>query len=197
MKVFTIIAIFLICSNVYAKQDILKSYLKSNWDINKTQKIYLEKGEILVESDVTTTAKIQHFKFRAYALSNKTCRKALRKLSMLENFKNLIGFITRSTYQEESKLFTLRADHALLPSAMLINIIVDRPTKTGKYQFTFPTGMFTGLKGYFEITSVNKKCLFYAKSAWSGKKSKHPDFLIELFSEGLSKIAGGILMRKI
>jgi hypothetical protein len=79
---------------------------------------------------------------------------------------------------------------------MIIHIIVDRPTKAGRYPFTFPTGIFTGLTGYFDIKQVDKKCIFYAQSSWNGNKTRLPNFIIEIFSETLSKMGGAILMRK-
>jgi hypothetical protein len=115
---------------------------------------------------------------------------------MLENYKNWIDFINYSEYQEQSHLFTLKADHPLLPYPMVIHIIVERPTKKGKYPFSFPTGLFGGLKGYFEILEFEKKCFFYAESHWEGKKTKLPGFIVEIFSETLSKVGGELLMRK-
>ena len=115
---------------------------------------------------------------------------------MLESYKDWIGFIKYSDYNEKSHLFTLRADHPLLPFPMIIHIIVERPTKQGRYPFTFPTGIWSGLAGYFEVVEFENRCLLYAESHWKGKKTKIPGFIVEIFSETLSKIGGEVLMRK-
>lgn len=196
MKIFIFIALnslFLHSSPAISTEHLLKD----RWDLSKTQREYLLDHKVLALSDVNTDdAGIQHFKLKAAALHKKTCTKVLRKLSMLEEYHNLVSFIKSSTYDEKSKLFTIKADHPVLPYPMIVHIIVDRPTKMGIYHFVFPTGMFRGLKGYFEITETNKKCLFFATSTWSGKKDRLPDFVIELFSETLSKLGGELLMRK-
>lgn len=180
----------------YAAELSLNDFLDSTWRLNSAQQAYLKKGEILADTNVETIGKDQTFSAKGMAMHKKKCTKVLRKLSKLENFKDWISFFTRSDYNEESKLFTLRADHFLLPYPMIIFIIVDRPTKPGKYHFTFPTGIFTGLKGFFEIKEINKRCIVYTESFWRGKKTKLPDLVIELFTEALSKKAGEILMRK-
>lgn len=188
-----------------SKKQSLDEYSKVRWDLSRTQKRYLLEHKVLADAEVKTfdskmdrakKLKRQSFNLKALALHTKNCTKALRKLSMLEEYKNWIGFIKRSDYNEINKLFTLSADHPLLPYPMRIHIIVNRPTKEGLYNFTFPTGLFRGLKGFFEIKEFNNKCLFYASSNWEGRKTKLPDFVIELFSETLSKIGGELLMRK-
>ncbi|MBD67157.1 MAG: hypothetical protein CME62_18295 [Halobacteriovoraceae bacterium] len=177
--------------------DAIQKYLGKRWELSKTEKNYLEKGEVLADANVTTIKKEQEFKLKAVALHPKTCTKVLRKLSMLENYSQWISFINRSEYNEKNKLFTLRADHMLLPFPMIVHIIVDRPTQPGVYPFVFPTGIFTGLKGEFEIKKVDERCLFYAHSKWRGEKTKIPDLVIEVFSETLSKLGGEVLMRKV
>lgn len=175
----------------------VKNFLKPRWDLNNSQYNNLWDAETLAWSDVSSKDSNQTFQLKVAALHPKKCRKALKKISLLENYKDWIGFIKRSTYHEKSLLWTLRADHPLLPSAMLIHVLLERPTKPGKYSFSFPTGMFTGLTGEFEIVDIGKKrCLLFAKSHWTGKSTKFPDLVIEIFSETLSKLGGDILMRK-
>ena len=79
---------------------------------------------------------------------------------------------------------------------MLVHIIVKRPTKEGKYLFTFPTGLFSGLKGHFLIKNINNRCSLYAQSHWHGRKTKIPSFVIELFTQTLSRLGGEMIIRK-
>ena len=133
---------------------------------------------------------------KAVSFHPKTCKKALRKLQLLENYSEWIDFIKISKYNDKTKLLTIFADHMLLPYPMIVHINVERPTKPGIYKFSFPTGIFTGLAGTFHITEINHQCLLFAKSYWSGTPTSIPDLVIELFSEGLAKLGGDILIRK-
>lgn len=178
------------------KCDELKEFFKNKWPLNQNRINMIQKGEVLTDATVVTNGAIQSFSLKAIVLHPKSCNKALRKISMLEMYDDWISFITYSTYNEKNKLFTLKADHVLLPYPMIIHIIVDRPTKAGIYPFSFPTGMFKGLKGFFEISKFNNKCLFYSDANWSGNKTKIPDLVIEIFSETLSRIGGEVLIRK-
>ncbi len=196
MKIIVIIQFLLISFPSFSQTKDIKTYMSKRWKLSKTQINYLVKGKVLADSEVDSKDKVQTFDLQASALHQKKCKKALRKLSKLELYQDWIGFIKSSTYQEKSHLFTIKADHPLLPFPMLVHISVDRPTKEGRYNFTFPTGMFRGLTGFFDIIELNKRCLFYAESHWKGKKSKIPNFVIELFSETLSKMGGELLMRK-
>jgi hypothetical protein len=196
MKFFLIVQLFFLSFFCFAKEMNLNQYLKPKWQLSKTQIKYLKNDKVLAVSDVESESGMQTFDLKAAALHTKKCRKVLRKLSRLENYQEWIGFIKSSTYLQKSNLFTLKADHPLLPYPMIVHIIVERPTKKGRYPFTFPTGLFTGLEGYFEISEFNNRCFFYAESHWKGKKTKLPDFIIEIFSETLSKVGGELLMRK-
>ena len=193
-KSISYIFFFLMSSHLYSQD--MESYIQSKWKLSKTQIEYLHKGKVLAQSQVKSKEKTQKFDLKAMAYHSVRCSKALRKLSLLESYNDYIGFIKSSKYNDKNKLFTLTADHTLLPTPMIIHIIVDRPTKMGKYPFTFPTGIFRGLKGYFEITEFNKRCLLYAQSHYNGKASRFPDIVIEMFSETLSKLGGELLMRK-
>jgi hypothetical protein len=196
MKVFVFTILIFLNYFSYAADNSTDIYVKSLWKLSKTQKKYLNNGEIIADSNVTDSKGIQNFDLKAIALHKNTCSKVLRKLSLLEQYSTWIDFIKSSQYNEKARLFTLTADHTLLPYPMIIHIIVDRPTKEGKYPFRFPTGIFRGLTGHFDIKQVEKKCIFFAKSSWSGKKTRLPNFAIEIFSETLSKLGGAILMRK-
>ena len=195
MKLFTIIIIFFLNFNATATAD-LQIFLKNKWKLSKTQMRYFNNAKILAKSEVDDFDDKQSFGMKALVKHPRKCSKALRKLSLLEQYQDWINFIKMSKYDPKNRLFTIKADHPLLPFPMIVHIIVDRPTKEGRYPFVFPTGMFRGLSGYFEIREFNKKCVFYAHSNWIGKKTKIPNIVIEIFSETLSKIGGEILIRK-
>ena len=176
----------------------LEQFINQNWKINTSQIEYLNQGNIISKAKVESIdEKLQDFTLQGYGIHPKRCNRALRKLSMFEKYSEWVSFIKKSTYKEKSRLLTLKAEHSLLPYPMLIHILVERPTKVGLYKFSFPTGIFTGLKGEFEIRQLpDKRCVLYAHSHWRGKNTKIPNFVIELFSETLSRLGGEILIRK-
>lgn len=174
----------------------LNAFFKQNWKLNESSLEYLEKGEVLSEADVSSDDKTQSFTLNGAGLHKNRCSTVLRKLSMLEKYEDWISFIKSSKYNEKRRLFTVKADHTLLPYPMIVHIIMDRPTKPGVYKYAFPTGMFAGLIGTYTIKDINNRCLIYAESSWRGKKTAIPNMVIKLFVEGLSKTGAELLIRK-
>ena len=196
IKIF-IFNLILTPSLLLAKDDkTVEGFFKDKWKLTKTSINYLNKGEILAESSVTSTDKKQSFGLKAAAVHPKNCTKVLRKLSMLESYDEWISFIKKSEYSDERGLATIKADHTLLPYPMIVHIFVKRPTEPGVYPFSFPTGIFKGLTGTFTIGERQGKCMVFSQSHWSGNK-QIPDFVVSIFAETLTKLAGQILFRKI
>ncbi|MAZ47926.1 MAG: hypothetical protein CME65_05145 [Halobacteriovoraceae bacterium] len=183
-------------ASLYAIPKDLKQYLKSRWKLSYTEEKYLDQGKILTDANVTDQQGLQSFDMQATAWHQKKCRKVIRKLSQFELYPEWISFIKKLRYNDQTKLMTMHADHPLLPFPMIVNIVVERPKKPGHYKFRFPTGIFKGLTGYFDIAQYNNRCHLYVESHWTGKKSKIPNLVIELFSETLARIGGEILMRQ-
>ncbi len=187
MKLLIYFSLFLFSQAIFAKDVKLIKFYNNHWQITNKSIEYLKKGEILAESSVENhKGNVQSFKINIAALHKRKCSRVLRKLSMYENYSDWISFIKSSKYDEKNKLLTIKADHTLLPFPMIVHIIVERARTEGVYSFSFPTGMFKGLKGKFLIKQHNAGCAFYADSKWIGKHTKIPNFVIELFSETLT-----------
>lgn len=192
VKLFVLTLIFF---NFCHADDVSDFFLKY-WKMSPQAIEAVKNKEIISDADVETKDNEQYFVMNGAALHNKSCTTAFRKLSRLENYKDYVDFISQSNYKKKDRLFVVRADHTLLPFPMLVYIIVDRPTKEGKYPFSFPTGIFPGLSGDFIIKEINGRCALYVHSFWKGKKTKIPDLVIEMFSETLARIGGEVLIRK-
>lgn len=190
------IALILIISSSLCLGETLKNNIKKLWPDALNSLDFLKSSQILVNSSVSSTLKNQDFQMKAMLYHPKSCTIALRKISRFELYPQWISFIKSLQFEEQKQLITIHADHTLLPFPMIIHILSKRPTKPGVYDFSFPTGMYKGLKGQYHILDTAERCLFYAHSSWSGAKSKVPDFILELFTESLTKIAGNILIRK-
>lgn len=174
----------------------LDQFFKGKWKLNKSSLEYLRAGKILAETEVSSSGKEQSFSMKAAGWHNKKCSLVLRKLSRLEMYQDWISFVKSSEYDEKRNLFTVKADHTLLPYPMIVHIIMQRPSKPGVYKFTFPTGIFAGLVGRYTVEEKENRCLLYATSSWKGPKTNIPDLIVELFVEGLTKKAAELLIRK-
>ena len=174
----------------------LETFFQDKWKLNKSSLDYLKQGKVLAEAEVESDKNNQSFSMHAAGWHNKKCALVLRKLSQLEKYEEWISFVKSSRYQEKYGLLTIKADHTLLPYPMIVHILMQRPTKEGVYKFSFPTGIFAGLVGEYTVEEKDKRCLIYAKSNWSGKKTNIPDVVVELFVEGLTKLAAELLIRK-
>lgn len=174
------------------------NFFNKNWKISKNVFKALKRDHVIVDSQVDNQSKLntQSFSMKAMAYHPKKCSKVIQKLAKFEHYPDMIDFIKDVSYDEKFHLLKVRADHILLPFPMIVHIIMKRPTTEGVYDFIFPTGLFQSLKGTFEIREKDKRCAVFAKSYWSGKHTKIPNFAIELFSETLTKIAVKTLIRK-
>lgn len=191
-----IIIFFFLLHSALGLADEVSDFYKAHWKLSDQAIKALKNKEILSEAEVETMGDKQLFTMQGAALHNKGCSVILRKLSRLEEYSDWIGFIKSSQYSEKNNLFTVRADHTLLPYPMIVYIFVKRPTKEGKYPFVFPSGIFTGLEGNFIIKELDGRCGLYFHSYWKGQKTNIPSVVIELFSETLARIGGEVLMRK-
>jgi hypothetical protein len=193
---FFILSLCILVSVQATETGSLDEFYRDKWKLTQKSYEYLKKSELLVDSTVTSTGKKQAMNIKIAGAHKKKCPKILRKLSMFDQYKNWVSFIHESKYSAENKLLTIKADHTLLPFPMIVHVIVDKPIKEGTYPFLFPTGIFTGLKGTMYIKQQKEYCAVYSEANWAGNK-KIPDFVVELFSETLSKLAAKALLRKI
>ena len=177
-------------------QTEMEKFFQDKWKLSRTDKKYLLKNKVLADANVDTHKNIQSFKLKTRGLHTKRCERVLKKLSRFEDYADWIDFIKSSTYSEKNNLLTMKADHTLLPFPMIVHIIMQRPTGPGEYPFTFPTGIFKGLKGRLYVKNLHGRCLFYSVANWQGKDTGISDLVIELFSETLAIKGGETLFRK-
>lgn len=188
--------LFLVSLPLFANKQVLEKEILTLWPeaINSINEI--NSTNIIVDSVATSGKNKQSFNMKAMALHPKSCLKALRKIQRFDLYPEWISFIKKAKYNEQKSLLTLSADHILMPFPMTVEILTKKPKAPGVYQFSFPSGMYKGLKGTYTIKEINHRCLFYAQGEWQGKKSRVPNMILELFTQTLTKIAGKILIRK-
>lgn len=196
MKIIHLLIISLLIPKVFSS-----NLDKKITPLKKVQLEKIEKGEVIAFSEVTTHLpkgeknKKQSLNFFIAGLHKKSCRYAMRKLSMYEKLKNYLGFVTESLYDPKTKIISLTLDHALLPISMGMTFKIPRIKKEGTYPYSFHRGFLKGLRGNIHLFKHKNRCLFYTDANWYGPHSGYSDFIFELFSSTLARIAMNNLLR--
>lgn len=118
----------------------------------------------------------------------RNCMRAMRKLSLYENYSSYMDFIKTSKYNDQTQKFTFTVDHALLPFPMIVGFRIPRITGAGHYPFTFDDGFLKDLKGTVIVKEVGKFCLLGLKADWRGPDSKIPDVVFGTFVQTVGKL---------
>lgn len=153
------------------------------------------KGDVYADSEVSDFQKNefkgQHLKFVIAGLHPKSCRFALRKLSLYEEYPNYLDFVKKSQYDEKSKRLRFFMESRLLPFNMILDFSIPRIKKPGSYPFVFDKGFLKNLKGTINIYENEGKCLFYTTAKWSGPHSGINNTLFAFFFKGLGQTQHG------
>lgn len=184
---FTLLSFFIQLSvyPLYAKEPLTFEKLPYSEKIKKK----LKENKIVAECDVKDLKeKKQSLKFSAAGLHTNSCRKALRKLSRYETFKNDISFLKESSYDDKVKRVHFVVASSLLDYNMTVNFKLDRIKKTGVYPFIFDVGFLLGLKGVIHVSEYEGRCLFVSDAVWMGPDTGFSSKLFELFAKTMTKM---------
>ena len=141
-----------------------------------------------VESYEENGAEFQTLNFRMVGVHPNRCKIALRKISLYEEYSDFISFIKKVEFSEENKKLAFFVDHKLMPYPMVLGINIGRVSRPGSYPYTFDKGLFSGLKGTIVVKDYKRKCLIAIHNSWTGKHTKIPNLVIEIFSQTLMRI---------
>ena len=156
----------------------------------------LLKGEVISVGNVTSPSdKEQQMMLFVSGVHPRNCVRAMRKLSLYENYTNYIDFIKKSSYDDKKEIVTFVMDHALLPFPMVLTFKIPRITKEGHYPFTFDHGFLKDLKGTIAVKEVGKFCLLTMKTDWRGPETKIPNVAFEAFIQTVGKLGLEHLIR--
>jgi hypothetical protein len=156
----------------------------------------LLKGEVISVGKVDSpTAKEQQMMLFVSGIHPRNCKRAMRKLSLYENYSSYMDFIKSSHYNDQTQKFTFTVDHVLLPFPMVVGFKIPRIKGEGHYPFTFEDGFLKDLKGTVIVKEVGKFCLLGLKSDWRGPESKIPDVVFGSFVQTVGKIGLEHLIR--
>jgi hypothetical protein len=156
----------------------------------------LLKGDVVSVGKVDSpTDKEQQMMLFTSGIHPRNCTRAMRKLSLYENYSSYMDFIKESKYDEKTQKLSFIVDHALLPFPMVVGFKIPRITKEGHYPFVFEDGFLKDLKGTVIVKEVGKFCLLGLKADWRGPKSKIPNLVFEPFVQTVGKIGLEHLIR--
>lgn len=156
----------------------------------------LIKGEVIARGEVhSPSEKEQQLMLFVAGVHPRNCTRAMRKLSLYENFHNYMDFIKTSRYDERSKKFTFTIEHTLLPYDMVVGFKIPRIQEEGQYPFVFEDGFLKDLQGTVVVKELGKFCLLGLKADWRGPKSKIPDTIFSTFLQTVGRIGLEHLIR--
>jgi hypothetical protein len=156
-------------------------------------------GDIYTKSEVEDfeifSKKKQKLYFYIAGLHKKSCSFALKKLSHYESFQEHIGYIKRSSYNDENQRVDFLLSSSLLPYNMTLNFKIPRIRKAGSYPFSFDQGFLKDLAGNITAINYKNRCLFYTTANWKGDHSGIPNSILAFFSKAMSQLAMENLFR--
>lgn len=174
----------------------LSSKIKPFYSASEGQIEDLLKGEVISVSKVDTPAeKIQQLFLFVSGVHPRNCTRAMRKLSLYENYHNYLDFVKTSQYNDVTQRFSFTIDHTLLPFPMLVGFKIPRITKPGTYQFIFEEGFLKDLKGTVSVEEVGKFCILSLKTDWRGPESRIPNLVFSTFAQTVGKLGLEHLIR--
>lgn len=156
----------------------------------------LLKGDVISEGNVhSPTEKEQQLMLFVSGVHPRNCTRAMRKLSLYENYHQYMDFVKESSYDEINQKIKLTINHTLLPFPMVVSFKIPRITKEGHYPFTFDHGFLKDLKGTIIVKEVGKFCLLGMKTDWRGPDSKLPNIVLGTFLQTVGKLGLEHLIR--
>jgi hypothetical protein len=125
----------------------------------------------------------------------RTCRFALRKLSLYEDYHQYVGIIKKSEYNDTTERVKFFIESSLLPFSMRMNFKLPRITKVGIYSFTFDKGFLKNLKGQIHVFEETERCLFILTAKFEGPDTGINNTILEFFSKAVVKLSLENLIR--
>ncbi|MFL5784908.1 MAG: hypothetical protein ACJ76H_09885 [Bacteriovoracaceae bacterium] len=170
--------------------------LKPFYSPSEGQTEDLLKGDVVSVGKVDSpTNKQQQMMLFVSGIHPRNCTRAMRKLSLYENYSSYMDFIKESKYDEKTQKLSFVVDHALLPFPMVVGFKIPRITKEGHYPFVFEDGFLKDLKGTVIVKEVGKFCLMGLKADWRGPESKIPNVVFGTFVQTVGKLGLERLIR--
>jgi len=175
---------------------VISEKVKPFFSPSKAQLEDLLNGEVISTGKVhSPVEKEQQLFLFVSGIHPRNCTRAMRKLSLYENYHQYIDFIKTSQYDDQNQRFFFTIDHTLLPFPMIVKFKIPRITKEGFYPFTFEDGFLKDLKGTVIVKDLGKFCLLGLKTDWRGPETKLPNVVFGSFVQTVGKLGLEHLIR--
>jgi hypothetical protein len=156
----------------------------------------LLKGSVISVSKVQSPSKNQQqLMLFSSGIHPRNCRRAMRKLSLYENYHQYMDFVKKSSYDEKKQKISLTIDHTLLPYPMILAFKIPRISGEGEYPFIFEDGFLKDLKGTIIVKKVSYHCLLGLKADWRGPDTPLPNLPFQVFLQTVGKVGLEHLIR--
>ncbi len=166
------------------------------FSLSRGQIEVLLKGEVVSNGKVSSpTGHEQEMTLFIAGVHPRNCTRAMRKLSLYENYHNYLDFIKTSQYVEQTQRFAFVIDHTLMPFPMSVRFKIPRIKGPGKYPFTFEDGFLKDLRGTVVVQELGKFCVMGLKTDWRGPDTKIPDIVFSTFIQTVGKMGLEHLIR--
>ena len=166
-------------------------------NLKKNIQQYVLSNNPYVRSIVKSNKNIQHFDYLVIGLHQSSCEEAMKTIGNYESYQRHLDFIKSSTYKNER--INLRLSSIFMPFDMTLNFKIPRIRSSGVYPFSFDNGFLFGLEGKITVRQFKRhkkfKCLIGLEGSWSGKKTKIPDTIFEIFTKTIGQIGVSKLFR--
>ena len=148
----------------------------------------LKNFQVLAQTDLNKIKNQYRLEMYSAMYHKRKCRRALRKLSVYEEYTSFIDSIKSSRYNESTSELYLLIELPVIKKKMSLQIVLPRITKAGLYPFTFKNGFLKGLKGVISVQPMEQGCLLGYEAQWQGDKFPFSLTIFELATETLNKI---------
>jgi hypothetical protein len=175
---------------------IVSQELKPFYSASEREIKELLSGEVISQGKVDNpTPSEQQLMLFSSGIHPKSCSRAMRKLSLYENYHQYMDFIKESSYDEKTQIFAFTIDHILLPFPMLVKFKMPRIKQEGYYFFVFENGFLKDLKGTVIVKKIGSHCFLGLKTDWRGAETKLPNIVFGTFLQTVGKLGLEHLIR--
>ncbi len=183
---FLILLIFLASSPLWGSFKTQLNKLPYTSSMNEK----LKKGKVLTSSKVKTIEgpnekKFQSLKIWTVGLHKKSCKYAMRKLSLYENYQDYLSYVDASAYDDKKGVIYLGLSAPILPIKFDLFLNIPRIKKEGSYGFSFNQGFLRGLKGKINLSNFKGRCFIETTADWQGPHTGYSSFIFKTFVDAI------------
>jgi len=177
-----ILLLFLISNPLWGSFKTQLSKLPYSSSLNKK----IINGKILTNSKVKTIEGKKEKKFQSLdiwtvGLHKKSCKYAMRKLSLYENYQDFLSYVDASSYDEKKEVIFLGLSAPVIPVKFDVFLNIPRIKGEGSYPFSFNHGFLKGLKGKINVSSFGQRCFIETTAHWYGPHTGYASFIFKTF----------------